>query len=115
MIFLQAVVIKMKVILKIADHFHTIHSYKKIRVFKRTRNKERGGKRRNGFLVSTTYYYDYYMSLVEKEGHILNDNTTFPYLSSSDRRKRQKSVLADTEILKDFISFLILMNEKLDK
>ena len=69
----------MKVILKIADHFHTIHSYKKIRVFKRTRNKERGGKRTKWVPVSTTYYY---MSLMEKKGHILNDNTTFSYLSS---------------------------------
>ena len=25
---------------------------------------------------------DYYMSLMEKKGHILNDNTTFSYLSS---------------------------------
>ena len=70
----------MKVILKIADHFHTIHSYKKIRVFKRTRNKEKKRKKKKWVPVSTTYYY--YMSLMEKEGHILNDNTTFSYLSS---------------------------------
>ena len=78
MIFLQAVVIKMKVILKIADHFHTIHSYKKIRVFKRTRNKEREEEKEE--MGSCIHHVLLHMSLMEKKGHILNDNTTFSYL-----------------------------------